>query len=307
MGWGWLIAAIVVFAIVGMWKTSRRNNDPIYQHYLFKLFSAAEVTDDIYDDCFEMRDFIEEVRKMQMLDGGLMAGRKLAHLATMIPYFGNASPVVQSRAKLIVDRLVRNGVPNNRQVDEKPATNIDKKKQPIVPEHVLNAINHTLVVLHNCFVHGTADGTMGRRLWGQGHMSEDEVPLVNAFVGGLYEAFIEGIVNTQNLERSGLEVVHEYKTLASMLFADKPMLYLFSELPAEPDEALEWIMNGLHAPQDRGFFDLGHRIGTEHIQAMVRNPQDPLATSPNIAEFKKRLMKRKSATARKRPAHGTGM
>ena len=70
---------------------------------------AAEVTDDISDGCDEMEDFLDEVRKMQRLDGGLKAGRKLAHLATMIPYYGNASSILQSRATLIIDRIVRNG------------------------------------------------------------------------------------------------------------------------------------------------------------------------------------------------------
>jgi hypothetical protein len=110
MEWGWIIGGLVVFAGFGMWKTARRNNDPIYHHLLFLLLSAAEVTDDIYDDCFEMQQFWAEVRKMQALDGGFKTGRKLAHLATMIPYYGNASPLVQSRAKSIVDRIVRNGV-----------------------------------------------------------------------------------------------------------------------------------------------------------------------------------------------------
>lgn len=114
MEWGWVIGGLVVFAGFGMWKTARRNNDPIYHHLLFLLFSAAEVTDDIYDECFEMQQFLAEVRKMQALDGGLKMGRKFAHLATMIPYYGNASPLVQSRAKSIVDRIVRNGVPESQ-------------------------------------------------------------------------------------------------------------------------------------------------------------------------------------------------
>jgi hypothetical protein len=108
MNWGWIIGGFVVLAVFGMLGAARRNNDPIYQHLLFLLFSAAEVTDDIYDDCIEMQQLMAEVRKMRGLDGGLKTGRRLAHLATMIPYYGNYSPLVQSRARSIVDRMVEN-------------------------------------------------------------------------------------------------------------------------------------------------------------------------------------------------------
>jgi hypothetical protein len=109
MEWGWIAFGVVALAGFGMWKANRRNKDPINHQLLEHLFLAAEVTDDITANSLEMRIFLDEVRKMQALDGGLKTGRRLAHLATMIPYYGNSSPIVKARAKLIIDRLVRNG------------------------------------------------------------------------------------------------------------------------------------------------------------------------------------------------------
>ncbi len=100
----------MVLAGFGMWKASRRNSDPINHHLLSMLLMAAEVSDDVTDSGYEMRRFLEEVRKMQALDGGLKTGRRLAHIATMVPYYGASSPLTQARAKLIIDRVVRNGV-----------------------------------------------------------------------------------------------------------------------------------------------------------------------------------------------------
>jgi len=109
MEWGWIVFGFVALAAFGMWKASRRNNDPVNHQLLEQLLMAAEVTDDITSSSLEMRVFMEEVRKMQVLDGGLKTGRRLAHVATMIPYYGNSSALVKARAKLLIDRLVRNG------------------------------------------------------------------------------------------------------------------------------------------------------------------------------------------------------
>src|SRR5210317_2031698 len=111
MDWSWIIGGLVIFAVVGMFKTARRNKDPIYHNLLALLYNAAEITDDIYDDCIEMQQLLTEVRKMQELDGGLQTGKRLAHLSSMTPYYGSVSPLTRARAETIVARIVRNGVP----------------------------------------------------------------------------------------------------------------------------------------------------------------------------------------------------
>lgn len=110
MNWLWLVAAILIWIGYGLWRTSRKNNDPLYHMLLSKLFLAAEVSDDIRNEKEEMLNFISELKKMIELDGGYKTGKKLAHLATMIPHYGNVAPVTRSRASLIIERVIRNGV-----------------------------------------------------------------------------------------------------------------------------------------------------------------------------------------------------
>ena len=110
MEWGWIIGALIVFALFGMFKTAKRNNDPMYHSLLMLLFMAAEATDDPYADDVAMNMFMDEVRKMKQLDGAYSTGKKLAHLSTMIPYYGNADAITRSNARVILERLARNGV-----------------------------------------------------------------------------------------------------------------------------------------------------------------------------------------------------
>tara|TARA_R110000764_G_scaffold946_1_gene3524 strand:+ start:25 stop:423 length:399 start_codon:yes stop_codon:yes gene_type:complete len=104
-------AFIVVFislCVIGLNATRRRNNDPIYHELLEKLFAEAEISDDIYDRDIAMKTFINEICRIIDLDGPQKARTKLAHLATMVPYYGFNSDIVKSRAVLICDRVARN-------------------------------------------------------------------------------------------------------------------------------------------------------------------------------------------------------
>lgn len=94
--------------MIGLNATRRRNNDPIYHELLEKLFAAAEISDDIYDQDIAMKTFINEIYRIIDLDGPQKASIQLAHLATMVPYYGFNSDLVKSRAVLICDRVARN-------------------------------------------------------------------------------------------------------------------------------------------------------------------------------------------------------
>jgi hypothetical protein len=142
--WGWVVAGVGTVIAVSMWRMQKRNSDPIYHDLLSKLFSAARLTDDIHDDSFAMKTFVMEIQKIIKLDGGIKAGRKLAQVASMIPHYGDASPLVRSRATTIIDRIIRNGVS-----DIAVATNAVTQTSLIKGEHVLNDEVLNLMTLDN--------------------------------------------------------------------------------------------------------------------------------------------------------------
>ncbi|MCV2875088.1 hypothetical protein OE810_02335 [Rhodobacteraceae bacterium XHP0102] len=103
------LVAIMVVALLSAWAIKRKNN-AANERLLLLLFQAAEATDDVNHDCHEMRQFLDAVKAMREFEGGVKAGKKLAFMTKMTPYYGQASLTVRDRARSIVDQVVHNKI-----------------------------------------------------------------------------------------------------------------------------------------------------------------------------------------------------
>ena len=110
-GWFiWVIFPIIIISVYWIWATNKLNRDPMQHHLLQLLYLAANQTDNVYDSCEEMQTLINEIKKMNTLDGNNKTKKRLLHLGSMIQHYGEQSPMVKARASLIIDRIIQNTI-----------------------------------------------------------------------------------------------------------------------------------------------------------------------------------------------------
>jgi len=169
----------------------------------------------------------------------------------------------------------------------------------VVSNHVLSnslisARGLTEIIVHNSLVKDIRPGSIVQRMREQGNFNEEELPLVIAYISGVYDGLIKTILGDQT-QKSHIPDRNEYLTLARQISSTKPSLGLSiakSEHGGEYKDTDEIFTDLLMKFRQGETYNLGRKIATEHMHEISKVTGDTSnVTSPNLGDLNQVLQK----------------